>query len=81
MFRAPVIGVAALLFLAAVVAVAAYDILAAVNTTRDAVIGQFIFKEYHCQGRGAGGIPDTRRGEDVHVAGSASIRISRQPMG
>ena len=36
MFRAPVIGVAALLFLAAVVAVAAYDILAAVNTTRDA---------------------------------------------
>ena len=36
MFRAPVIGVTASLFLAAVVAVAAYDILAAVNTTRDA---------------------------------------------
>ena len=81
MFRAPVIGVTASLFLAAVVAVAAYDILAAVNTTRDAVIGQFIFKEYHCQGRGAGGIPDTRRGEDVHVDGIASIGISRPPMG
>ena len=36
MFRAPVIGVTASLFLAAVVAVAAYGILAAVNTTRDA---------------------------------------------